>query len=190
MKEELYQWIKNLGVFYILFTAVLHLVPDKKYERFVRFFMGILLIFMMCTPLFALFGKTSELMESFSYHYGLEDDLREQKELENLQALYLQRGMELETEEKIRQIFKNQGINLLDVAVHIEGERVTAGILISEELSEEQERGIEDALLETCGIREGDVSVTIASHGQDAVDHSAASGSVSGTSGHAGVKKE
>lgn len=164
MKEELYLWIKNLGVFYILFTAVLHLVPDKKYERFVRFFMGILLIFMMCTPLFALLGKTSELMESFSFHYDQEDGLREQRELENLQAFYLQRGLELETEEKIRQIFENQGINLLDVTVHIEGERVTAGILVSEELTDEQERRIEDALMETCGIRAGDLSVTAASH--------------------------
>ena len=44
MKEEIYQWMKNLAVFYILFTAFLHLVPDKKYERYVRLFMGFLLI--------------------------------------------------------------------------------------------------------------------------------------------------
>ena len=42
MKEELYTWIKNLAVFYILFTAILHLVPNGKYERYVRFFMGLL----------------------------------------------------------------------------------------------------------------------------------------------------
>ena len=47
MKKELYLWIRNLAVFYIFFTAVLNLVPDKKYEKYVRFFMGLLLIFMM-----------------------------------------------------------------------------------------------------------------------------------------------
>ena len=31
MKEEIYSWIKNLAVFYILLTTVVHLVPDKKY---------------------------------------------------------------------------------------------------------------------------------------------------------------
>ena len=50
MKEELYLWIRNLAVFYIFFTAVLNLIPDQKYEKYVRFFMGLLLIFMMSTP--------------------------------------------------------------------------------------------------------------------------------------------
>ena len=69
MKEELYQWIWNLAVFYILFTAILHLAPDGKYEKYVRFFMGLLLIFMMSTPVFALFGKGQELAESFQLFY-------------------------------------------------------------------------------------------------------------------------
>lgn len=30
MKENLYAWIKNLAVFYLLFTMVLHLVPAGK----------------------------------------------------------------------------------------------------------------------------------------------------------------
>ena len=34
MKKELYLWIRNLAVFYIFFTAVLNLVPDKKYEKY------------------------------------------------------------------------------------------------------------------------------------------------------------
>ena len=36
MKEELYLWIRNLAVFYIFFTAVLNLIPDQKYEKYVR----------------------------------------------------------------------------------------------------------------------------------------------------------
>ena len=65
MKEELYLWIRNLAVFYIFFTAVLNLIPDQKYEKYVRFFMGLLLIFMMSTPIFSILGKGSELTESF-----------------------------------------------------------------------------------------------------------------------------
>ena len=40
MKEELYLWIRNLAVFYIFFTAVLNLIPDQKYEKYVRVFYG------------------------------------------------------------------------------------------------------------------------------------------------------
>ena len=38
MKEELYLWIRNLAVFYIFFTAVLNLIPDRQYEKYVRFY--------------------------------------------------------------------------------------------------------------------------------------------------------
>ena len=57
MKEAFYQWVKTLAVFYILFSAVLHLIPDPKYERYIRSFMGLLLIYILCTPVFAVFGR-------------------------------------------------------------------------------------------------------------------------------------
>lgn len=52
MKAEIYQWVRILATFYILFTAVLQLMPDRKYERYIRSFMGLLLIYMLCTPPF------------------------------------------------------------------------------------------------------------------------------------------
>ena len=51
MKEAIYSWIKCLAIFYILLTMLIHLVPTGKYQRYVRFFMGLLLIFMMSTPM-------------------------------------------------------------------------------------------------------------------------------------------
>ena len=64
MKEELYLWIRNLAVFYIFFTAVLNLIPDQKYEKYVRFFLLLQLIFFLCSlyylvwcPLLCLKGR-------------------------------------------------------------------------------------------------------------------------------------
>ena len=37
MKEEIYRWVKTIAFFYIVFSAVLHLVPDVKYERYIRY---------------------------------------------------------------------------------------------------------------------------------------------------------
>ena len=96
MKEELYQWVRNMAVFYILFTAILNLVPDKKYEKYVRFFMGLLLIFMMSTPIFSLFGKGQELTGNFQVYLSRENKAKEEKELENLQKAYLEKGYETE----------------------------------------------------------------------------------------------
>ena len=102
MKEELYQWIWNLAVFYILFTAILHLAPDGKYEKYVRFFMGLLLIFMMSTPVFALFGKGQELAGNFQMFYEKENRQKEEQELYALQKLCLQKSYLLELRKKIR----------------------------------------------------------------------------------------
>jgi stage III sporulation protein AF len=88
MKEELYAWMKDLAVFYILFTAVIHLVPDKQYERYVRLFMGFLLILLMCVPAVSLLGKSGELLESFEKNFEQENTLREESELARLQEMY------------------------------------------------------------------------------------------------------
>ena len=58
MKEEIYRWVKTIAFFYIVFSAVLHLVPDVKYERYIRSFMGILLIYILSTPVWK-WGKTA-----------------------------------------------------------------------------------------------------------------------------------
>ena len=50
MKEQICQWTRNIAVFYLIFSSILHLIPDKKYERYVRSFMGLLLIYMICVP--------------------------------------------------------------------------------------------------------------------------------------------
>ena len=94
MKEEIYSWMKNLAVFYILLTTVLHLVPDKRYERYVRFFMGLLLILMLITPVFSLLGKGEELMESFQMFYEKEDLMRKEEEFADLQEVYLKKAFE------------------------------------------------------------------------------------------------
>lgn len=93
MKKELYQWIKNIAVFYILFTTVLHLVPDKKYERYIRSFMGLLLIYMLCRPVFAVLGNGTELFENFGTVFQEEQQLMNETEAEKLQAFYLKKDM-------------------------------------------------------------------------------------------------
>ena len=94
MKEEIYSWMKNLAVFYILLHSAVHLVPDKGYERYVRFFMGLLLILMLCTPVFSLMGKGEELLESFQMFYEQESTMQQEQEMADLQEIYLKKAYE------------------------------------------------------------------------------------------------
>ena len=79
MKEEIYRWVKTIAFFYIVFSAVLHLVPDVKYERYIRSFMGILLIYILSTPVFNLFGNGEKLLQEFRLNYQEELTALEEK---------------------------------------------------------------------------------------------------------------
>lgn len=89
MQEQLYQWMKNLVFFYVIFQAILQLLPEKKYEKYVRFYMGLLLILLMISPVFLLVGKSEELWEDFGEFYKKEEWNRLWQEAENLQEYYL-----------------------------------------------------------------------------------------------------
>ena len=40
MTGEIYGWMRGLAFFFIFMTAVLNCLPDQKYRRYVRFFLG------------------------------------------------------------------------------------------------------------------------------------------------------
>ena len=161
MKEELYLWIRNLAVFYIFFTAVLNLIPDQKYEKYVRFFMGLLLIFMMSTPIFSILGKGSELTESFLDNFSEENREKELREFQNIQKVYLEKGYELELEQKIRETLEKRGIEVYKVKVNIEGEETQANLVLKTEISQEERKELKDALVEEWGLKENRICIQI-----------------------------
>ena len=176
MKEEIYQWVKTLAVFYIVFSAVLHLVPDTKYERYIRSFMGILLIYILITPVFSLFGNGEKMIEDFRLNYQEELISLETANTENLQALYLQENYSRELEKEISEKCTEDGIKTEDVVVHINGEQITAVISTAENITQEQERRIRDGLARNFGIEEKDCQFLMGKDEQTAVADDSASG--------------
>lgn len=169
MSEEIYKWVKNLAVFYILFTALLHLVPSEKYERYVRFFMGLLLIFMLSTPLFTILGKSGELIETFQVNYQIETAVREQQEKSNLQKYYLEKGYELQIKEKILDEMENIGIQIENVDVNISEENLKVVLYLRENPTQLQERRIADGLQTGCQIGEEQYQIKVTGHGMETV---------------------
>lgn len=188
MKENLYQWVKNLAVFYIVFTAILHLIPDSKYERFVRAFMGLLLIFILSAPMFLLLGKGAELAETFSSFYQKETDFLHIQETDNLQQLYLEKGYAEELKQRIKECLKKTDIKFEDVSVDIKGEQVSVILYILEMLTEEQERGILDALWAECRIGEEHIRIQDQRTDQETMDYRSAVRNSSGSGSLAGIQ--
>ena len=165
MKEELYLWIRNLAVFYIFFTAVLNLIPDQKYEKYVRFFMGLLLIFIMSTPIFSILGKGSELTESFLDNFSEEN-----------------------REKELRETLEKRGIEVYKVKVNIEGEETQANLVLKTEISQEERKELKDALVEEWGLKENRICIQIVRNESGKMGNPVAHRSTSGSSGDACIQ--
>lgn len=158
MKEELYAWMRSLAVFYILLTTVLHLAPAPKYERYIRFFMGLLLILMLISPTSAILGKGGELRESFEKYYQQESSELENLETENLQFIYLEESYAAVLAEKILENLKETGISAAGADVQIEQGEWKVRLYFEKLPGWAERRQIADAVQKQWGIAEGNVS--------------------------------
>lgn len=176
MKEEIYQWIRTLAVFYIIFSALIHVVPDSRYERYIRSFMGILLIYILITPVFSLLGNSEKFFQNFRVNYEKEMQEMEEKNAENLQALYLQENYSRELEKEISEKCAEDGIKTGDIIVNINGDQITVVVNTAENISQEQERRIRDGLARDFGIEEKNCQFLVEEDEQTTVAGTYASG--------------
>lgn len=65
MFHYLYEWAQDLAVFLILIIAVLNALPDSGYKKYIRFFTGLVLTFMMLTPVLKVLGTDGQIMNFY-----------------------------------------------------------------------------------------------------------------------------
>lgn len=90
MFDYLYEWIQNIAFYLVLVTAIMHLVPNHIYTKYIQFFTGLLLVIMMAGPIFKICG----MEYTFKEIYANEEYKQEIKEIEKA-AKYLE-NMSLE----------------------------------------------------------------------------------------------
>lgn len=179
MKAEIYQWVRTLATFYILFTAVLQLIPDKKYERYIRSFMGLLLIYILSVPLLSIVKNSGAVIEDFSRNYNEEVSVLEKKETQNLQGFYIRKGFEQELTSQITKKCEEKGIKIQEVIVDIEGEQISVSLTAGQSLDLQQEGRLKDELRQEFGIKEQNIRIFTGEARKTAVDRASASGASS-----------
>lgn len=97
MKEILFGWVRNIVYFSILMTVVLHVLSEKGQRKYLRFFMGIILILLAASPLLSAFGLENILDETYARQTcdrELQEFSERQEELENAYRERAQRRVE------------------------------------------------------------------------------------------------
>ena len=98
MKELLYGWIRDVAFYTLLMNVVLHVLPEESQRKYLRFFMGIVLMIVVLSPVLSVMGLNRVLDDTYvemTSDQELRDFKRRQEEAEK--ALE-QKMEELETE--------------------------------------------------------------------------------------------
>lgn len=61
MLDYFYTWIKNIAYYMILVTALMHVIPNAGYQKYIRLFTGVTLILLLMSPILQMFGMNQEL---------------------------------------------------------------------------------------------------------------------------------
>lgn len=85
MFAYLYEWIRNVAFYLVLVTALLHVLPRSDYQKYIRFFTGLVLILLVLAPVLKLFQMEEELRDAYRDDSWLEQ-LEEIEGVEEIQV--------------------------------------------------------------------------------------------------------
>lgn len=55
----IYDWMENIAFYLVILVAVMQMIPQNSYQKYIRFFAGMILILMLAGPILKLFGMTT-----------------------------------------------------------------------------------------------------------------------------------
>lgn len=124
--KAVYQWISSILCFLIFITMITALLPSRKYEKYIRFFTGMMLILLVISP----FTKGLGLEDRIAYYF---ETITFQKESQDLEREIL--GIETErlrrvlgeyegaVEREIKGMAEDMGFGVETVKATIESDR-------------------------------------------------------------------
>lgn len=79
MTEALYTWMQNLACYFILLSAVMNFLPDNSYKKYIQFYMGLLLLLVILSPVFR-FTSIQEEIDGYVREFQEEEGERQEWE--------------------------------------------------------------------------------------------------------------
>lgn len=82
MLDEIYDWMKNLAFYLVIVTAVLEILPGDTYKKYIRFFAGMVMIFLAVTPFLRITGMLGTFQKKYEDHESewLRQEMMERRE--------------------------------------------------------------------------------------------------------------
>lgn len=81
MIEAIYMWMKNIVFYLVIITAVFEVLPGTTYQKYIRFFTGLVLMMLLLTPFLSM-TRADEIFSDLYHGYEYEQYKRELQEQE------------------------------------------------------------------------------------------------------------
>lgn len=118
--EWLSQWVRNLAFYFIFLSVLMNVIPQGEERKYIRFFMGLLLILVLIRPLLTV-GKLDQILSWETLSEGIrqeyEDFSMEKKYLEQEGNNYVQKNCQKEMERQIKALLEQLSYESTEVSV-------------------------------------------------------------------------
>ena len=117
------KWIKNLAVFYIIASLIMHLIPGKNFQKYIRLFLGIITIIMLMKPIGVLLNLEDDFEKNFSFNYNMQmkESLKNELEMvDEMQKEAVIGDYTLAIKENIRSYVEGIEVTFEDADIYIE----------------------------------------------------------------------
>ena len=154
-------WIKNIAFFLVMVTAVIQLIPDNSYRKYIRFFMGLVLALTLLRPVLRMLGKEDAFRDGIAYEAFRQDMEEAQFDLgyleETEQEMY-RRHYERALEQQFMADAEEKQLEIRAVGVSMDEAFEVERVTIREELPGDGEI-LSDYIVNVYGLKKGQVRV-------------------------------
>lgn len=128
--EYLAQWLKSIVVYFLLVTVVMQILPNETWQKYLKVFIGMILMILILQPVTRFFNLDENLAVSFEKAVSAlsEEELKNNLLMEE-EAVYA--GLTKEYTEQMRkkaeELVKKEGYELYDFSVTEDGVNLVIG---------------------------------------------------------------
>ena len=65
------EWMKEIAIFYVIGTFIMNLIHDEKYVKYVKLFLGVIMIILIITPVGKFLGLDGSFIRQWKFNSGI-----------------------------------------------------------------------------------------------------------------------
>lgn len=126
MITAIYNWIKNIAFYMILITAVMNVIPNKNYKKYINLFTGIVMIILVISPISTILGANARLDTNFIkniYNQEIKNIKLDTYQISDTSSSNLLEEYKNKISEQVEEIVNKEGYFVVDSKVVMEEDR-------------------------------------------------------------------